>query len=90
MLKGLNPSSLNCARDPYYSFAAYKPDASSEASTDLQLCARAADFGFNMVLVLHDFGGWSKNQMQWRPLSCSYRCFSCRISRAARVFHAHV
>jgi hypothetical protein len=52
MLKGLNPSARKCARDRYYSFAAYKPDASSEASTDSQLCTRAADSGFNRVLVL--------------------------------------
>lgn len=52
MLKGLNPSSQNCARDRYYGFVAYKSDASSEASTDSQLCARAADYGFTTVLVL--------------------------------------
>jgi hypothetical protein len=52
MLKGLNPSALKCARDPYYSFAVYPPAAGSEASTDQQLCARAADLGFDTVVVL--------------------------------------
>jgi hypothetical protein len=52
MLKGLNPSALKCARDPFYTFATYKTDANSEASTDLQLCARAADSGFTTVFVL--------------------------------------
>ena len=52
MLKGLNPAGLKCARDPFYSFAAYRPDAISEVSTDLQLCARAAELGFRWVVVL--------------------------------------
>ena len=52
MLKGLDPSSLKCARDPYYGFIAYRPDANSEPSTDSQLCARAMDLGFTAVFVL--------------------------------------
>lgn len=52
MLKGLNPSALKCARDPFYSFAVYPPDAGSEASTDQQLCSRAADLRFDTVVVL--------------------------------------
>ncbi len=52
MLKGLNPSALKCPRDPYYGFAAYAADANSRASTDLELCARAADLGFDTVFVL--------------------------------------
>jgi hypothetical protein len=62
MLKGLNPTALKCARDPYYSFAAYPADARSEASTDQQLCARAADAGFDTVVVLMTPGTGRKMQ----------------------------
>jgi hypothetical protein len=52
MLKGINPPELKCARDIYYTTSLYKDDAVSEASTDEQLCARAAGFGLDTVLVL--------------------------------------
>jgi hypothetical protein len=51
MLKGLNPPALKCPKEPYYGFADYK-DASSEPLSDQQLCARAAPWKLDTVLIL--------------------------------------
>ncbi|UPK02095.1 hypothetical protein [Bradyrhizobium sp. 170] len=51
MLKGLNPPALKCPKEPHYGFADYK-DASSEPLSDQQLCARAAPWKLDTVLIL--------------------------------------
>ncbi|XSC45936.1 hypothetical protein ACF1BQ_008045 [Bradyrhizobium sp. RDT10] len=51
MLKGLNPPALKCPREPHYGFANYK-DAASESLSDQQLCARAAPWKLDTVLIL--------------------------------------
>ena len=51
MLKGLNPLALKCPKEPHYGFADYK-DASSEPLSDQQLCARAAPWKLDTVLIL--------------------------------------
>jgi hypothetical protein len=51
MLKGLNPPALQCPKEPYYGFTDYK-DATSESRDDQQLCARAAPWKLDTVLIL--------------------------------------
>ncbi|MCK1640751.1 hypothetical protein IVA95_24980 [Bradyrhizobium sp. 157] len=51
MLKGLSPPALKCPGEPHYGFARYK-DAASEPLSDEQLCARAARWNLNTVLIL--------------------------------------
>jgi hypothetical protein len=51
MLKGLNPPALKCPKEPHYGFTDYK-DASSESLSDQQLCARAAQWKLDTVLIL--------------------------------------
>lgn len=51
MLKGLNPPALKCPKEPHYGFTDYK-DASSESLSDQQLCARAAPWILDTVLIL--------------------------------------
>jgi hypothetical protein len=51
MLKGLNPPALKCPKEPHYGFTDYK-DAGSESSSDQKLCARAAPWKLDSVLIL--------------------------------------
>jgi hypothetical protein len=51
MLKGLNPPAFKCPREPDYGFSDYK-DAYSEPLSDQQLCARAAPWKLDAVLIL--------------------------------------
>src|SRR6185437_11222255 len=49
MIKGLTPTALKCG---LYSPPVYAPDAPSAASTDAQLCMRAARWKLTRVFVL--------------------------------------
>jgi hypothetical protein len=52
MIRGINPAALKCPKEPYYGYPAYTADALSRASTDAELCGRAAASGLKSVFVL--------------------------------------